>query len=246
MYYHSNCYFEGWVDFVCPRGWCYITDSQFYGHNKSASIWHDGSSDKSQKFVIRNSTFDGRPDFPLGRHHRDAQFFLLDCRFSKNMADKPIYAPVSPNLVPWQWGDRQYYYQCERDGGNYGWFADNLDEAEGQPNPDSITAAWTFQGAWDPESTLPSVLPFAAIPQPRQDACHVDRNPVLRWIPARQQEIQLVRFGEVNEPPVVARVSEREFRTDPLKPSTRYVWRIDTVAGNDTLKGIPWTFSTGL
>ena len=21
MYYHANCYFEGWVDYVCPRGW---------------------------------------------------------------------------------------------------------------------------------------------------------------------------------------------------------------------------------
>jgi pectinesterase len=48
MYYHSNCYFEGWVDYVCPRAWCYITDSKFYGHNLSASIWHDGSTDKDQ------------------------------------------------------------------------------------------------------------------------------------------------------------------------------------------------------
>lgn len=30
MYYHSGCYFEGAVDFVCPRGWCFIKDSKFY------------------------------------------------------------------------------------------------------------------------------------------------------------------------------------------------------------------------
>ena len=69
MYYHKNCYFEGYVDYVCPRGWCYITDSKFYGHNKNASIWHDGSNDEDQKFIIRNSSFDGVPGFALGRFH---------------------------------------------------------------------------------------------------------------------------------------------------------------------------------
>ena len=49
MYYHANCTFEGWVDFVCPRGWCYITDSRFYGHNLSASIWHDGKLEQRPK-----------------------------------------------------------------------------------------------------------------------------------------------------------------------------------------------------
>ena len=29
MYYHNNCYFEGWVDYVCPRGYCFIENSQF-------------------------------------------------------------------------------------------------------------------------------------------------------------------------------------------------------------------------
>ena len=74
MYYHTECSFEGWVDFVCPRGWCYISNSRFFGHNRpSASIWHDGSADSSQKFVIVNSFFDGVSGFPLGRNHLDAQ-----------------------------------------------------------------------------------------------------------------------------------------------------------------------------
>ena len=41
MYYHSNCYFEGWVDYVCPRGYCYIENSHFFGHNLTASIWRN-------------------------------------------------------------------------------------------------------------------------------------------------------------------------------------------------------------
>src|SRR5437867_4186453 len=82
MYYHAECYFEGWVDYVCPRGWCYVTNSQFFGHNKpSASIWHDGSHDRRQKFVIRDSFFDGVSGFPLGRNHLDAQFYLISCTF---------------------------------------------------------------------------------------------------------------------------------------------------------------------
>ena len=153
--------FEGWVDFVCPRGWCYITDSRFYGHNLSASIWHDGSSHKDQKFVIRYSQFDGVPGFPLGRHHRDAQFYLLDCIFSKNMADRPIYAPLnSPNMVLWNWGVRHYFFNCHREGGDFAWFGDNLSTAEGSPTPTDVTASWTFGGKWNPEITMPHVTPF--------------------------------------------------------------------------------------
>lgn len=95
MYHHANCHFEGHVDYVCPRGWCYITDSKFYGHNLSASIWHDGSHNKDQKFVIRYSSFDGVPKFPLGRHHADAQIYLLDCIFSRTW---PIAPSISRSL----------------------------------------------------------------------------------------------------------------------------------------------------
>jgi pectinesterase len=158
MYYHADCYFEGGVDFVCPRGWCYVTSSRFYGHSRSASIWHDGSTKKDQKFVIRNSRFDGVPGFPLGRNHRDGQFFLLDCTFSSAMADKAIYRPES-SPSPFLWGPRYYYWNCHRDGGDYSWFADNLTAAEGVPNASQIDAKWTFAGAWDPEAAIPSVVP---------------------------------------------------------------------------------------
>jgi pectinesterase len=158
MYYHADCYFEGGVDFVCPRGWCYITNSRFYGHNLSASIWHDGSTNKDQKFVIRNSRFDGVKGFALGRNHRDGQFFLLGCSFSSNMADKPIYRP-STSPSPQLWGSRYYYFDCHRDSGEYSWFKNNLTEAEGSPADSSIDAKWTFDGKWDPESTIASIVP---------------------------------------------------------------------------------------
>jgi pectinesterase len=155
MYYHSNCYFEGWVDYVCPRGFCYIENSKFFGHNLTASIWHDGSHNQNQKFVLRNCKFDGVEGFPLGRYHRDAQFFLIQCSFSKNMADQKIFfAPSNPPRVL-QWGEnRQYYYNCHGDSVDYPWFEDNLQMAPDNPNPEIINASWTFNQRWDPQQEL--------------------------------------------------------------------------------------------
>jgi pectinesterase len=155
-YYHSNCYFEGSVDFVCPRGWCYIRDSKFYELKETAAIWHAGIEDRNQKFVICNSWFDGVKGFYLGRHHYDAQFFLINCNFSENMADIPIFRVLyekepqknRPNIF----GDRYYYYNCHRTGGDFAWFSNNLHEAENSPGPGDITPEWAFNGEWDPES----------------------------------------------------------------------------------------------
>ncbi|MDR3611526.1 MAG: pectinesterase family protein [Ignavibacteriaceae bacterium] len=159
MYYHNNCSFEGYVDYVCPRGYCFIENSRFYGHNKTASIWHDGSGREDNKFVIRNSVFDGVPGFPLGRHHRDAQFYLLDCKFSKNMADKNIYFYPSKPPITLKWNEnRYYYYNCHGDSVDYPWFADNLSKAPGSPNPHQISALWTFNGKWDPYKALRELL----------------------------------------------------------------------------------------
>jgi pectinesterase len=131
LYYHADCAFEGHVDYVCPRGWAYITNSRFYGRNLTASIWHDGSKDRDQKLVIRRSRFDGVPGFPLGRNHRDGQFYLLEATFSANMADRPIYKAQADN--PYLWGPRYYYWGCRREGGDFAWFADNLAQAPGAP-----------------------------------------------------------------------------------------------------------------
>ena len=246
MYYHSNCYFEGWVDFVCPRGWCYITDSRFYGHNLSASIWHDGSSSKDEKFVMRYCRFDGVPGFPLGRHHRDAQFYLLDCIFSREMADRPIYAPLnSPNLVPWAWGVRHYFYNCHREGGDYGWFADNLSSADGSPAPSNVDAAWTFGGRWDPETAMPPVLPTVSLPHPRDAAYGIRAGELtLHWLPARKAVAHLIYFGKDEEPALMKGQPEAAVQVKGLDAKTIYYWRVDEIAGSDTLRGPIWHFTT--
>jgi hypothetical protein len=233
------------VDYVCPRGWCYITDSRFYGHNLNASIWHDGRFDKDQKFVIRHSYFDGVPNFPLGRHHRDAQIYLLDCIFSRNMADRPIYLPVSPNAEVWKWGTRHYFYNCHREGGDYDWFVDNLSEAEGSPVPEQISAKWTLAGKWDPEATMPAVLPFVTQPNPRVGAYKIPaRGTRLTWVSSRNAETHAVHFGKSNSPEFQGSQKENTFNPGGLEPKTMYYWRIDEIAGSDTLRGPLWHFTT--
>lgn len=245
MYYHANCYFEGWVDYVCPRAWCYITDSKFYGHNLSASIWHDGSHNKDQKFVIRYSSFDGVPKFPLGRHHSDANIYLLDCIFSRNMADRPIYLPVSPNAKVWKWGARHYFYNCHREGGDYEWFKDNLSEADGAPTQDQVTAKWTFGGTWDPEENMPAVLPFVFQPKPRDGSyANPTENVVAKWVPSRNAITHLIYFGKSGSPEFVASQMENAFKIGALEPKTTYYWRVDEIIDRDTVQGPVWHFTT--
>jgi pectinesterase len=166
-YYHAGCNFRGSVDFVCPRGWCYLTDCNFYEVKNTAAVWHDGHVDKDMKYVLRACKFDGVPGWRLARHHADAQFYFLDCHFSQTMADSPPLRVIYPlGSAPAtdadkqrnaqldrqnQWGERAYYYNCHRDGGDYAWFKNNLDEAPGSPKPEQITANWTFADTWNPE-----------------------------------------------------------------------------------------------
>jgi rhamnogalacturonyl hydrolase YesR/beta-xylosidase/lysophospholipase L1-like esterase len=218
--YYDDSYFEGYVDYVCPRGWAYITNSHFFGHNGTASIWHDGSKNEDQKFVIRHSSFDGVPGFALGRNHRDAQFYLIDDRFAATMADKPIYPSPAPD--PRQWGERYYYSGDHREGGDFAWFGDNLRSAEGSPRDEDITATWAFDGQWDP-ATLPAVLPFAAIPRPENGWRWVDPAGVtLRWTPARNAKKEQLFFG--SDPRSLAPSSPN---TGPLEPGKTYYWRVD-------------------
>ena len=155
MYYHADLYLRcPGVDFLCPRGWCYATRCHFLGDSR-AIIWHDGRGDKSKKLVIKDSYFDAKSPTILGRYHHDAQFFLLNCRLSKQILDTNIsYAYTDKVLDPCPWGLRTYYYNCTREGGHGGWLDNNLEQAEGQPEYHTVTARWTFNDQWDPETRI--------------------------------------------------------------------------------------------
>jgi pectinesterase len=145
MFYFSNCAMEGGVDFYCPRGWAWAENCSFYANTGSASLWHDGSKNPDSKTVLKNCSFNGYNGFKLGRYHRDAQFYLIDCQFSRNMADSDIYLVPTTNVI--QWGKRVYYYNCHRDGGDFAWHANNL---PGGINAKDITLAWLFGSKWRP------------------------------------------------------------------------------------------------
>jgi pectinesterase len=151
MFYFKDCLMEGGVDFYCPRGWSYAENCSFYANTGPASIWHDGSGNADFKTVLKNCTFNGFDGFYLGRYHKDAQFYLIDCRFSKNMADKDIYLVPTTNVLAW--GRRVYYFNCHREGGDYAWHKDNLATAMGSPKAESINAEWVFK-TWNPAGTL--------------------------------------------------------------------------------------------
>jgi pectinesterase len=168
-YYHARLDVCGSVDFICPRGTCYLVDSNIHEVKaQTEAVWHDGSRGRDLKFVLRDCHFDGPPDWRLARHHHDAQFYFIDCLFSATMLDRRpqrVLYPLNggtPTAADLQnnrehdptniWGERAYYHGTHRDGGDYAWMKDNLADAPGSPKPEEITAAWTFGGKWDPEN----------------------------------------------------------------------------------------------
>lgn len=152
MFYFKDCMMEGGVDFYCPRGWAWAENCTFFANTGDAAIWHDGSGKEDFKTVLKNCKFDGYDGFKLGRYHKDAQFYLIDCSFSKTMADKDIYQVPTTNKL--QWPRRVYYADCHKEGGDYGWFKNNLATAAGSPAVKDITVHWLFKGAWMPEKGL--------------------------------------------------------------------------------------------
>ena len=155
MYYHADLDLRcGGVDFLCPRGWCYVTRTRFLGDGH-AILWHDGRGDPDKKLVIVDSKFDAKVPTHLGRYHHDSQFYLVHCQLSKNILDQNIsYAYTDKVLDPCPWGLRTYYWACWREGGHSGWLADNLRTAPGAPEYHTVTARWTFGDRWDPEARI--------------------------------------------------------------------------------------------
>lgn len=145
MFYFKDCIMEGGVDFYCPRGWAWAENVRFITHGGSAAIWHDGSAFEDSKTVLKNCSFEGYDGFKLGRYHRDAQFYLIDCEFAENMADKPIYLVPTTNTI--LWGERTYYYNCKRKGDTqFSWYKNNLPK---NLQYEDITPEWVFGNRWN-------------------------------------------------------------------------------------------------
>jgi pectinesterase len=242
MYYHNGCYFEGYVDYVCPRGYCYITNCNFFGHNNNASIWHDGSGGIDQKLVVTNSVFDGVQGFALGRYHKDAAFYLLNCEFSSKINNNGGIIFVGSS--PLNWGERVYYYNCHKIGGDYQWHKNNLTLADSNLKSAFITPLWVYKNSWDPESKIAGLLPMAFLPSPNNLETGVSKEPALTWLPGRNSKLHNVYFGKTNHPEFVGSCNEPLYKPSKLDGFTMYYWRIDEINENDTIIGKIWKFTT--
>lgn len=156
MYYLKDCKIEGAVDFMKAMGWCHIENCSFFQKEAIASIWHAGINNPNQKMVVKNSYFDGVDNFFIGRHHFDAEFFIVDCEFSDKLADKPLYRKLYPKTPekerPYIFGDRHYYSGSKQNKTNYAWLKDNLKEYDSAVLPEAINPEFTFDGQWNPLS----------------------------------------------------------------------------------------------
>ena len=207
-YYHARLKVCGSVDFICPRGWCYMTDCDLYEVNPKAeaAMWHDGSRDQDMKFVITHSRFDGVEGWRFARHHHDAAIYVLDSTFAKTLRDAPpkrvIYPldggaatdadrkknqDADPSNI---WGERFYYANVHRDGGDYAWHQDNLASAPGAPTPAQITAKWTFAGKWDPENKLGPTVKKVSVSENRLTVTFSEN------VTAKNQPRLVLREGE--------------------------------------------------
>lgn len=240
MFYHKNCYIEGYVDFIAPRGYCYMEDCTFYGYNSTASIWHDGSGGEDHKLVIKNGFFDGKPGFALGRHHRDAQFYLIDCFFTENMKNQEIYWE-GQNEISWS-PDRKYYYNCHRPVFDWSWHKNNLHEDPYQIQPHDINASWTFNNEWNPEALLNNLWPFASLPSPYPNDC-LSTSGLLSWVSGRCADAHIVYLG-IENPEKIATTQESSLEVEGLEEGRKYQWRVDEIVGSDTIVGEVWTFHT--
>ncbi len=150
MFYFKDCIMEGGVDFYCPRGWAWAENCRFISNTGVAAIWHDGSANQDSKTILKNCSFEGFDGFNLGRYHRDAQFYLINCQFAANMADRDIYLVPTSNTI--QWGRRIFYFNCHKAGGDYSWHKNNLDASPGQIGAGDITVKWLFRNKWQPDN----------------------------------------------------------------------------------------------
>jgi pectinesterase len=236
MYYHADCSFRGSVDAVCPRGWCYAVGCEFYEMTGSAPLWHEVAS-PAQKFVVRTGKMmpaaGSTSKFKLLNSNNSSslgtRFFLLDCMISSSCNTIGAYTEA-------------YFYNCHGESSDQSWYKDNLSSASGSPTQSQITAQWTFDNKWDPENTMPSVLPFSALPQPWNGANGVSASVQLKWISGRNADQNAIYFGTANPPPFVKTQTEKTYSPKSLAKG-KYYWRIDAIGTADTIKGTVWSFT---
>lgn len=164
MYYHRNIHVTGTYHFVGPRGTCYMADSliEVLGSVTNA-LFNEGMQDERQKFVLHRCQIVSKVPFGLGSNFRDAAWYFIDCQFPDTLKpDGKIFVAQSnpqkpqPESAMFKWATDRIYFAGAK-GPDYPWLRDNIATSPAKTAA-AISAAWTFFGEWDPESTRPPVV----------------------------------------------------------------------------------------
>jgi len=229
MYYVSDCNFRGSIDAFCPRGYCYAINSRYTETKSSSPIWHEGVAGEDQKLVIQGGSVHSEynKNVKLQNSQNYAKFYYLDLALSDSITSLGS-------------GATAYFYGVTGLAG-LTWFANSISLEQRK----LIDAAWTFDGKWDPENTMPSVLPFAALPQPYNGRYAVSTGSItLKWIPARNALSHKVYFGTTDTPPLIGETSLSSYEIPNLEKNTTYYWKIVTVSSTGETTFGTWRFTT--
>lgn len=229
MYYVADCNFRGSIDAFCPRGYCYAINSRFTETKSSSPIWHEGVATEDQKLIIQSGSVHSEynKQVKLQNSQNYAKFYYLDVQLSDSIASLGTSSTT-------------YFYGVKGLAG-LSWFANNLT----LNNRKLIDAAWTFDGKWDPESTMPPALPFASLPQPYNGRYSVSAGiSTLKWIPTRDAIAHKIYFGITEQPELLGETTANSINTPTLEANKTYYWRVNTVTPNGELQGTLWRFTT--
>lgn len=229
MYYVADCNFRGSIDAFCPRGYCYAINSRYTETKSSSPIWHEGVATEDQKLVIQGGSVHSEynKNVKLQNSQNYAKFYYLDVQLSDSITSLGTGATTN-------------FYNVSGLAG-LTWFANSLTLAERK----NMDAAWTFDGKWDPESTLPAVLPYTAIPQPYNGRYAVAAGIItLKWIAPRNAISHKVYFGTSEQPGLLGETTANNLNTPVLEASKTYYWRVNTLTDSGELQGALWRFST--
>lgn len=230
MYYVSDCAFRGSIDAFCPRGYCYAINCRFTETKSSSPIWHEGVATEDQKLVIQGGSVHSEynKNVKLQNSQNYAKFYYLDVQ-------------LSDSITALGTSSTTYFYGVKGLSG-LSWFGDNLTLTNRKP----MDAVWTFDAKWDPENTMPSVLPYVALPQPYNGryALASGNSVSLKWTPARNAVSHKIYFGTSEQPTLFAETADRILNSPVLESNKTYYWKVNTVTSSGEIEGKLWRFTT--
>ena len=121
-------------------------------------------------------------------------------------------------------------------GETYYWRIDEVNEAD--PNSPWKGSIWSF--------SIPSKKAYN--PNPADNEINVFTDIDLNWSPGLNAVLHYVYFGDnfddVNIAAGAAPLTDPTYDPGPLTENTTYYWRVDELAGAETLRGDVWSFTT--